>query len=164
MDRRLAAFLLLLLGGCTALGGLTPGRSDLADVERTMGAPALSWRDGQGQTYLAYPRGPMGYQTWMVLLDPVGKLERIENALDEHHFALIKPGMTQEQVLHAIGPSYAPWTVYYPARDELAWEWRYCDAWQEASRFDVLFDGTRQTVRSTLSLPELCGRAGNCAC
>ena len=40
------------------------------------------------------------------------------------------------------------------ARDELVWEWRFCDDFQEPARFDVLFDGTSGRVRSTLAQPE----------
>lgn len=161
---RLAALLAVAAGGCTNMGGLTPGQSTRADVERTLGVPALSWRDAEGRNHLAYPRGPMGYHTWMVTLDAAGKVERIENALDEDHFAAIKPGMTQEEVAYALGPPYMPWTIYFAARDELAWEWRYCDIWHAASRFDVLFDATQGTVRSTLSIREICGPDSNCFC
>lgn len=55
------------------------------------------------------------------------------------------------------------WTVYFKARDELVWEWRYCDAWNRLARFDVLFDATKEVVRSTLSIREECGR-DSCWC
>ena len=51
-------------------------------------------------------------------------------------------------------PPVPHWTVYFEARDELVWEWRYCDDWGEPARFNVLFDGTSRRVRSTLSLTE----------
>lgn len=151
------------LAGCTGPGGVVPGPSALADVERTMGAPALSWRAPDGSVRLAYPRGPMGYQTWMVLADPAGSVVRIENVLDENHFAEIRPGMSKDDVLAVLGPPQPAWTRYFPARDELAWEWRYCDDWHAASRFDVLFDATLGTVRSTLRVREEC-RDGACFC
>ncbi len=40
---------------------------------------------------------------------------------------------------------------YFKARDELVWEWRYCDHWNEPARFNVLFDATSMRVRSTLT-------------
>lgn len=49
--------------------------------------------------------------------------------------------MTQAEVLQLIGPPQPDWTAYFKARDELVWEWRYCDSWREAA-LDVLFDGT----------------------
>lgn len=76
--------------------------------------------------------------------------------------------MTQEQVLRILGPAEPSWTVYFKARDELVWEWRYCDEWNELARFNVLFDGTKGTVRSTMSLTEsqrdLCGQDRPCWC
>ncbi len=71
-------------------------------------------------------------------------------------------------MLRILGPSYPSGTAYYKSRDELVWEWRYCDEWNEAARFDVLFDGSKETVRKTMSLTEsqrgLCGSEGGCFC
>lgn len=153
---------LLLLTAC-ATTSLVPGSARLDDVEREMGSAALRWRDADGSQQLAYPRGPMGFATYMAHVAPDGTLLRIENVLDSKHFAQVVPGMDQAQVLRVLGPPQPHWTVYFAARDELAWEWRYCDAWNAAARFDVLFDATRGTVRSTLSLRENCLQA-DCSC
>ena len=51
----------------------------------------------------------------------------------------------------------------FPARNELAWEWRYCEAWMASARFNVLFDTGSGLVRSTLSVREVCGES-NCGC
>lgn len=152
---------LLLLTACAA--SLVPGSARLEDVEREMGGAALRWQDADGSLQLAYPRGPMGFATYMAHLAPDGRLRRIENVLDAEHFAQIVPGMDQAQVLRVLGPPQPHWTVYFESRDELAWEWRYCDAWNAAARFDVLFDASKGTVRSTLSLRENC-RHGDCSC
>jgi len=153
----------LLLVACAGAPALRPGESGVDDVQRAMGAPALRWQDADGSTHLAYPHGPMGYTTLLVRLGADGKLRSIENVLDEEHFAAVKPGMDKEQVLRLLGPPQPSWTVYFKARDELAWEWRYCDAWNIAARFNVLFDATRGTVRSTLSVRESCGEI-DCRC
>lgn len=152
----------LLLAAC-ASSSLSPGVATLADVERAMGEPALRWQDADGSAQLAYPHGPAGFQTLMVRIDPGGRLGSIENVLDTAHFAAIEPGMGKEQVLRLLGPPQPHWTVYFKARDELAWEWRYCDPWNAAARFAVLFDATRGTVRSTLSVRENCS-VGDCLC
>ena len=80
----------------------------------------------------------------------------------------VRAGMSKEDVLRALGPSDTRLTVYFKARDELVWEWRYCDEWNEAARFDVLFDGSKEVVRSTMSRTEsqmgLCGDDGRCIC
>jgi hypothetical protein len=52
--------------------------------------------------------------------------------------------------------------------DELVWECRYCDEWNKRARFDVLFDGSKEVVRSAPRLTEsqmgLCGPDGICVC
>lgn len=169
MKRLLMIVSTLLLGACAAYSGhtLKPGENLLEDVLRVMGQPAMRWQDADGSTQLAYPRGPMGYHTYMAHIAPDGKLRRIENVMDQKFFALIQAGMTKAQVLRILGPSTPDWTEYFKARDELVWEWRYCDTWNDAARFNVLFDNAKETVRSTMSLTEtqkgLCGK-GPCWC
>lgn len=167
----LALMATLLLTACATYSysgaGLKPGEARLDDVLKAMGPPAMRWQYADGAQQLAYPRGPWGVHTFMVFLGPDGRLQRIENVMDETAFAHVRPGMNKDQVLRVLGPSFPGWTAYFQARDELVWEWRYCDQWNEAARFDVLFDGTRGTVRSTQTQTEaqmgLCGE-GMCAC
>jgi hypothetical protein len=162
-------FSVLLLVACASYDGrgLKPGENSLEDVLQLMGQPAQRWQNADGTLQLAYPRGPMGFHTYMVSIAKDGKLRQIENVMIEKNFARIQPGMTQNEVLYILGPSYPYWTVYFEGRDELVWEWRFCDRWNEAARFNVLFDNTKGTVRSTLSLTEsqrgFCGR-GQCPC
>jgi hypothetical protein len=159
-----------MLSACAGYGGrdLKPGEADSAAVERTMGPPGMVWTDPDGSRQLAYPRGPQGAHTYMVRLGPDGKLKSIDNVLTNTQFARIQPGMDQPTVLRLIGPvTLANGETYYARRDELVWEWRYCDDWNQLARFYVLFDGTARTVRSTMSLPdEDCGRfdSGSCWC
>ena len=146
----------LLFAGCASYDGrgLRPGASTLQDVEGVMGQPAMRWQDANGSQTLAYPRGPSGVHTYMVTIDKDGLLVSLENALEPRHFARIREGMTQDDVLQIIGPPFPGWTVYFAARDELVWEWRWCDDWSEPARFNVLFDGTSGKVRSTANLTE----------
>ena len=159
----------LLLGACATYNGneLRPGEDRLENVLQVMGTPAKRWDNADGSILLAYPRGPWGFHTFMVSIGTDGKLQQIENVMDQKYFTLIKPGMTQEEVLHILGPSSPSFTNYFKARNELVWEWRYCNLWNEASRFDVLFDNSQSTVRKTLSQTEalmgLCGE-GSCLC
>ena len=66
------------------------------------------------------------------------------------HFARIQAGMTTDDVLRTPGPRSGVDRLFQ-ARDELVWEWRYCDDWNEPARFNVLFDATSMRVRSTLT-------------
>ena len=151
-----AIFLAPLLAGCAGYGGteLKPGEAGLDDVLRVMGQPAMRWENPDGSLQLAYPRGPMGFHSYMVEIGKDRKLQRLENVMDPKAFARIHVGMTKSQVLHILGPAEPSWTVYFKARDELVWEWRYCDEWSEAARFNVLFDGTKGVVRSTMRQTE----------
>lgn len=155
---RLAVLLLLVCGlaGCAAYDGypLQAGVSHRAEVVQTMGEPAQVWPARDGGEILVYPRGPMGFHTFMMTVDAEGRLLARENALEPRVFALIQAGMTEIDVQRLLGPPVPYWTVYFDARDELVWEWRYCDDWGEPARFNVLFDGTSRRVRSTLSLTE----------
>lgn len=151
----------LLLSGCAGYAGsrLQPGISGLPTVLSEMGEPAMRWQDGDGSEQLAYPRGPQGPHTYMVFIGPDGRLQRIENVLTMKHFARIEPGKSdQAAVLRLLGPPTPEWTVYFEARDELVWEWRFCDDFSQLARFDVLFDGTTGLVRTTMQRPDLRGR------
>ena len=153
-----------LVAGCASYDGrgLQPGVSSVDEVVSVMGKPAMQWKDPDGRMQLAYPRGPEGLQTFMAFVDAQGRLERIEGVLGTKHFARIEPGKSdQAAILRLLGPSQPQWTMYFKARDELAWEWRFCNSWNEQSRFDVLFDGTTGIVRSTLQLTEMSGPGGN---
>jgi hypothetical protein len=169
MKRWIIMISALLLGACASYGGrgLKPGQDSLDDVVRVMGQPAMRWQNADNSMQLAYRRGPMGLHTYMVYIGPDGKLQKIENVMNQKTFSRIQPGMTKDQVLRILGPSTPGWTAYFKARDELVWEWRYCDAWNTPARFDVLFDNTNATVRSTMSQTEAqmgaCGTDG-CLC
>jgi hypothetical protein len=126
-----------------------------------MGAPAMRWDEPDGRVQLAYPRGPAGTQTFMAHIRPDGRLDRIEGVLDTKHFALIENGKsTQADVLKILGPSFPGWTAYFERRDELVWEWRFCNDWGQMARFDVLFDGTTGIVRTTYQRTEYRGPRG----
>ncbi len=165
----LAAISVLLLSACAAYSGygLKPGEDGIGSVQQVMGQPAMRWQNADGSMQLAYPRGPMGYHTFMVHIGSDGKLQRIENVLDEKNFFRIQSGMSEDEVLRILGPSFPGWRVGSDARDELVWEWRYCDEMNAAARFDVVFERSKMTVRSIMSRTEalmgLCGK-GSCWC
>jgi hypothetical protein len=158
-----------LLGACVSLGShLLPGTSTEDEVVHALGAPAMQWTESDGSHQLVFPRGPMGVQTYVARFGPDRKLVTLDNVLTEAHFARIRQDMTEDEVLRLLGPSVPAWTIHFPARDELAREWRYCDDWHQLARFSVLFDASRRTVRSTLSQREdqlgECGSNGGCWC
>jgi hypothetical protein len=156
MKSPIALIFTLLLTGCASYSGhgLQPGVSRIDDVERLMGPPAMRWKETDGGETLAYPRGPSGYHTYIASVNAQGTLTSLMNVLEPKRFALLREGMTQEEVMRIIGPPFPGWTMYFSARDELVWEWRWCDDWGEPARFNALFDGTSGKLRSTASLTE----------
>lgn len=164
--RLLSLGLAVLLASCASYSGrgLVVGQSELSEVTRIMGEPRQQWNDPDGSRLLAYPRGPMGTHTYLLRIGQDGKLTSLENVLSAAGFQRITAGMSREQVLRTLGPPEPTWTVYFKARDELVWEWRYCDDLNQLARFDVLFDGSKDIVRSTLGRREECGPTGVCWC
>jgi hypothetical protein len=153
----------LVLSACVSYSGsgLKPGVASLAEVTSAMGQPAMVWNNPDGSKQLAYPRGPAGTHTFMVQLGPDQVLKNIDNVLRYKYFAQIVPGKTtQEDILRLLGPSTPQWSSYYKARDELVWEWLYCDEHGYETKFDVLFDGMNGPVRTTMSRPNYKGADG----
>lgn len=160
--RSVIACIALVLAACAGYGGtdLKPGVSTLPEVIASMGQPAMRWKEGNGREQLAYPRGPSGTQSFMVFLAADGRLERIEQVLDVQHFARIEAGKSdKEAVLRIVGPSLLP-PMYFKARNELAWEWRFRDSLNQPMFFGVLFDATTGLVRTTYQRLEPRGEDG----
>jgi hypothetical protein len=145
-----------LLAACASYSGssLRLGEARLEDVQNLMGPPAMRWQDPDGSVQLAYPRGPLGYYTFMVTLGSDGRLRSIANVLEPAGFNRIRPGMTKDEVLRVLGPPDYNLTVYFPARDELVWDWRVRSDFGEPARFQVLFNGKLGTVRSAIRQAE----------
>jgi hypothetical protein len=154
MIRKSVSLLLLALAGC-ALGPVyEQGVTTQDELVARQGPPAYVAEGKKGEQRLFWPTGPMGTSTIMARFDAQNRLLAYEEVLDTAHFSNIQAGMSMDDVQREIGPPWAPWTVYFAARDEIDWEWRYCDSWGEMARFNVLFDGTTKKVRSTLAMTD----------
>jgi hypothetical protein len=95
----------LVLAGCAtsyAPGALRPGMSS-ADVLQLMGPPNARHAQPDGGQRLEYARGPYGLHTYMVELDPQGRLSGWQQVLDEANFNAITPGMPREELLRRLG-------------------------------------------------------------
>lgn len=152
-----------LLAACSSYSGsgLRPGVATVSEVIATMGVPAARWTNADGSEQLAYPRGPAGTQTFMVFIGPDGVLRQINAVLDMEHFARVEAGKSdQESVLRLLGPPVPQWTEYFAARNELVWEWQFCDSWNQLARFDVLFDASSGLVRTSYQRQALIGPNG----
>lgn len=139
--------ILALLCGCASYSGrgLEPGITSETEVREVMGVPAATWETPDGPVW-AYPRGPLGVETFLVRFDADRKLVLIEQVLDEEHFAQIKPDMTQDDVLHLSGPPFQILT--FSNLNEVSWDYRFRDLWGYSSIFSAIFDEAGRVKRT----------------
>ncbi len=113
-----------LLSGCASYSGsgLVAGVSTTADVEALMGKPAERIERSSGGSVFYYPRGPVGRETYAVLIGADGKVQRVEQRLTDANIARLVPGTTSErQVRELFGPPAA--TTHYARLERDVWEY-----------------------------------------
>jgi len=130
----------LTLAACASYSGsgLQPGIATEPQVVAAMGEPALKFRDPDGTSTWAYPRGPLGYDTFMARFSSSGVLAGIDKVLDPEHFARVTMGLSKDDVQRIIGP--AGRVEVFPRQKELVWDYRFVDAWGYSAQFSVVFD------------------------
>ena len=140
MNRTLSITAVLVAAGCASYDGysLRPGASTEAEVRAVMGAPAAEFREADGSSRLAYPRGPLGTQTFMADLGPDGVLRGVQPVLGDGSFNRIQPGLTRQDVLRMIGPPGE--TMTFSQSGNTAWDYRYVDTWGYRAIFSVTFN------------------------
>ena len=145
-----------LLGSCVSLP--VPGTSNEADVIAAFGKPVDTRSLADGSRQLDYPRGPMGRETWRATLSADGRLERLEQLLDEAHFARLKPGMTTEEVHRVLGRHFI--TSEYRNLEEQVWSWRYVDVSTRHMFFNAHFDVRTGLLKTTSRTDEYLPQRG----
>ena len=151
LHRAAALFALgLLAAGCANFSGISPGDS-APTVEARLGPPGTVWKNADGSEAWEYPMGPTGVQTFMIDIGPDRAVRAVRQVLTEEYFAKVVAGMSREDVRRLLGRPKEVW--YFPARDEEVWTWRYLEV--NYRFFNVLFDRTSGTVRTTLRLDEV---------
>jgi outer membrane protein assembly factor BamE (lipoprotein component of BamABCDE complex) len=136
---KLKAFLNAIKPDALLLRGLKPGVTTEAQIRDQMGKPETERTFADGSKRFEYPRGPQGVTTYMVDIDPNGKLRSVIQVLTAATFARIRPGMSQDEVRQLLGK---PGDVaVYPLKPETVWSWR----WEEGpptgeAFFNVHFD------------------------
>lgn len=122
--RGVAALVALAAAGCAGYGpqGLSPGAPEQAVVQR-MGPPTGVHPRPEGGKRLEFARGPMGRHTFMVDLDPGGRVLQWEQVLTEARFNALQAGLSRQEVLYRLGrPSHE---MHIPRRHERVWSYRY---------------------------------------
>ena len=132
--------LALLAAGCASYDGrgLRPGVSSEAEVRGLMGPPAIETAGDDGGKRLAYPRGPLGTQTFIAEVGRDGTLQSIRQVLNDDTFNGIRPGLTREDILRRIGPPGD--TMHFSLSGNTAWDYRFVDTWGYLAVFSVTFD------------------------
>ncbi|WP_157271043.1 hypothetical protein [Azohydromonas aeria] len=141
----LAAAAALLLSACATYSParVQPGM-DAAQVEQLMGgAPTGRYPGPGGGTRLEYARGPAGLHTYMIDLDPGGRVTGWQQVLTENNFNAITPGMPVREMLWRLGrPAQTRGGGWQPGQ---VWTYRYdsspfCLWWQISVVGDVVKD------------------------
>jgi hypothetical protein len=146
-------FLLICLalpGGCADFSAITPGTPSRQVLSRA-GKPDAVLKNPDGSQVWQYPLGPAGYQTYMITLGPDDAVRDVRQVLSDRYFDEVRPGMSREDVQRILGRPKE--ILYFPARDEETWTWRYMDG--QPMFFNVIFDRTSGTVRSSLRIQEV---------
>jgi hypothetical protein len=130
----------LLVSACASYDGysLRAGTSTESEVRSVMGTPANEFANADGSRRLAYPRGPMGTQTYMADVGTDGVLKAVTPVLKDDTFYRIRPGLTREDILRMIGPPGE--TMAFARLGQVAWDYRYQDSWGYVAIFSVMFD------------------------
>jgi hypothetical protein len=114
-----AALAVVLLAGCASL---TPGLSNVAEVEASMGRAAEQRARPDGETWLYYPRQPFGRKVFVARIAPEGKLIGLEQRLSEEYIARLVPNHSRrEDVLELFGSPYE--RLDFPRMNREAWSW-----------------------------------------
>ncbi len=126
-----------LLAGCATPAQLPVG-TDRAAVLAKVGAPAETHPLAAGERWV-YPGGGLNQETWMVDLDPAGRVAKIEQVLTMGSFMRVRTGVdTQAEVRRALGP---PRMVQEFSRLKLtAWLYAYKEDGIWNSEMAVYFD------------------------
>jgi hypothetical protein len=118
------AFVAMLLSACAGLvgPGLEPGRTKAAEIQASLGEPALRTRLAGGDTMWYYPRQPIGRQTYGLRIAPDGTLRSVEQLLTEENARkLASGGATRDSVRELLGP---PWRQVRDDRNQReVWEY-----------------------------------------
>lgn len=141
----------LLLAGCAAYapGALPPG-STAETLRQRMGEPTARHALPEGGSRLEYARGPAGLHTYMIDLDPAGRVLGWRQVLDEAGFAAVRPGLSRDELRRLLG---TPTQEQVFARlDQRVWSYRWA-SW-DCTWFQVTLGLASDRVSGTGSGPD----------
>lgn len=147
---RILLLLVAPLAGCAGFGALEPGTPS-QQVQSRHGAPTAVLKNPDGSELWEYSHGPYGTQTYMVTMGSDRTVQEVHQVLNNEFFDKVRTGMSRDGVRRLLG---APAEIMvFDARAEEVWTWRYHDI--KPMFFNVMFDRSAGTVRSTLRIDEV---------
>ena len=139
-----------LFAGCANYSTISPGTPS-QQVQAKVGVPGAVWKNPDGSEVWEYPRGPLGRQTYMVTMGSDHAVREVHQVLSNEYFLKVRAGMSRDEVRRILG---RPGEIMsFDERGEEVWTWRYQE--QNLMFFNVLFDRTAGTVRTTERLQEI---------
>jgi outer membrane protein assembly factor BamE (lipoprotein component of BamABCDE complex) len=139
-----------LFAGCANFSAVSSGMP-AQQVQARLGSPETVRKNADGSEVWEYPGGPLGRQTYMVTLGSDHAVREAHQVLSEEYFSKVQAGMSREEVRRLLGRPGE--IMVFGARDEEVWSWRYQQ--QNPMFFNVLFDRSAGTVRTTQRLEEI---------
>jgi hypothetical protein len=125
------------LAGCSTPAQVADGTEQAAVLAR-VGTPAERHKLAAGERWV-YPLGGLNQETWMVDLDPAGRVANVQQVLDMKHFMRVKVDVdTMADVRRELGP---PRLVRSFSRVQLtAWLYAYRENGLWNSEMAIYFD------------------------
>jgi outer membrane protein assembly factor BamE (lipoprotein component of BamABCDE complex) len=145
------------LAGCANIDAVSSGMP-AQQVQAKLGTPDTVRKNPDGSEVWEYPGGPLGRQTYMVTLGSDRSVREIHQVLSDEYFSRVRAGMSRDEVRQLLGKPGE--IMVFSARDEEVWSWRYQQ--QNPMFFNVLFDRSAGTVRSSQRLEEILFMDHNC--
>ncbi len=149
-----------LLAGCDQrrIERLEAGVSTEAEVRKEFGEPVLVVEKADGSKVLSYPRQPEGSTNVEVRIGTDGRMSSLRQQLTPENFALVQPGLTQDEVRGLLG-RHAKTHRYAREPDQEVWEWRFI-AGQDKKVFRVTFDREGRVLATAIQDDERQSMAG----
>lgn len=151
----LSTIVLITLTGCSVLpaSSIKPGVSTVDQTFKAMGKPDMAWRDSQGQVIqAAWTTQPASYVTFMVYFSDKGSVIKVEQVLNERHFAMVKNGMEGEDVLKILGPYRS--VDHFSGLHQIDWNYGYCSDSDGREVYSVSFDDRTLKVTGGITTPD----------
>ena len=138
------------LAGCANFAAVSSGMP-AQQVQAQLGTPETVRKNADGSEVWEYPGGPLGRQTYMVTVGSDRAVREAHQVLSEEYFSKVQAGMSRDEVRRLLGRPGE--IMVFRARDEEVWSWRYQQ--QNPMFFNVLFDRSAGTVRTTQRIEEI---------